>query len=401
MHDTLIQNGVIMPDPSSVHISPDVSPGSIAAGVTLHPGTRIQGPRTSIGSGSVIGREGPAVVIDCQLGRDVSLGSGFFESSVFLDGASMGGGAHVRPGCLLEEQASGAHTVGLKQTVLMSYVTLGSLINFCDCLMAGGTSRKNHSEVGSSYIHFNYTPRQDKATASLIGDVVHGALLDQPPIFLGGQGGLAGPVRIAFGTVIPAGHIARRDVEQPNQVIIPPAVKVIAGAFDPATYGRIDRLVRNNLAYIGNLKALRAWYRDVRRPFMSADPFQRACHGGALRVLDSAIDERIKRLGDVAAKMPASIARLESMGGKADPEMLEQQKKLAAAWPGMKASLALEDDPQNPRGTGLRSLAENAVSCSASVAFTAWVAGLDAATRASATAWLGAIADKAQRAWSV
>jgi UDP-N-acetylglucosamine/UDP-N-acetylgalactosamine diphosphorylase len=52
----------------------------------------------------------------------------------------------------------------LKQTILFPFVTLGSLINFCDIFMSGGSDRKNHSEVGSSYIHFNYTPNQDKAT---------------------------------------------------------------------------------------------------------------------------------------------------------------------------------------------------------------------------------------------
>ena len=66
--------------------------------------------------------------------------------------------------------------------------------------MAGGTSRKNHSEIGSSYIHFNFTPHQDKATPSLVGDVPRGVMLDRAPIFLGGQGGLVGPVRIAYGT---------------------------------------------------------------------------------------------------------------------------------------------------------------------------------------------------------
>lgn len=53
--------------------------------------------------------------------------------------------------------------------------------------MAGGTSRKDHSEVGSSYIHFNYTPDGDKTTPSLICDVPRGVMLNQPPIFLGRQ----------------------------------------------------------------------------------------------------------------------------------------------------------------------------------------------------------------------
>ena len=75
----------------------------------------------------------------------------------------------MRRGTILEEHASCAHTVGLKQTILFPYVTLGSLINFCDCFMAGGTGPRNHSEVGSSYIHFNFSANQDKATASLLG----------------------------------------------------------------------------------------------------------------------------------------------------------------------------------------------------------------------------------------
>jgi len=116
----------------------------------------------------------------------------------------MGSGSHVRDGTILEEQASVAHTVALKQTILFPFVTLGSLINFCDCFMSGGTDRKNHSEVGSSYIHFNFTPNQDKATASLIGDVPNGVMLNKNPIFLGGQGGLIGPCRLTFGTIIAA-----------------------------------------------------------------------------------------------------------------------------------------------------------------------------------------------------
>ena len=92
----------------------------------------------------------------------------------------MGLGAQVRETCILEEEASGAHCAGIKQTILLPFVTLGSLINFCDCLMAGGTSRQNHSEVGSSYIHFNFTPDGDKTTPSLIGDVPRGVMLAEP-----------------------------------------------------------------------------------------------------------------------------------------------------------------------------------------------------------------------------
>jgi bifunctional UDP-N-acetylglucosamine pyrophosphorylase/glucosamine-1-phosphate N-acetyltransferase len=98
------------------------------------------------------------------------------------------------------------------------FATLGSLINFCDCLLAGGTSRKDHSEVGSSYIHFNFTATGDKVTPSLFGDVPRGVMLNQPPIFLGGQGGSVGPIRVGFGNVVSAGTVLRKDVHKEGVV---------------------------------------------------------------------------------------------------------------------------------------------------------------------------------------
>ena len=171
----LVDKGVEIPNPLTLDIGPEVDIDRISeSGVTIYPGCRIYGEKTVISSGSRLGYEGPVTIDNCQLGRDVELRAGFFSRSVFLDKAGMGLGAQVREGCILEEEAGGAHCVGLKQTILFPFVTLGSLINFCDCLMAGGTSRRNHSEVGSSYIHFNFTPDGDKTTPSLIGDVPEG-----------------------------------------------------------------------------------------------------------------------------------------------------------------------------------------------------------------------------------
>jgi UDP-N-acetylglucosamine/UDP-N-acetylgalactosamine diphosphorylase len=201
----------------------------------------------------------------------------------------------VREGTILEEQASTAHCVGLKQTILMPFVTLGSLINFCDCLMAGGTSRKDHSEVGSSFIHFNFTPNQDKATPSLLGDVPNGVMMNQRPIFMGGQGGLVGPCRIAYGTVSAAGTIVRKDQLKPDHLIIGGAGK---GGSIPWKAGAISvskRIVKNNVIYIGNLFALREWYRHVRRIFISSC-FPEALWQGLIKTLDLGLDERFKRL---------------------------------------------------------------------------------------------------------
>ena len=274
---------------------------NISRDAIIHPGCRITG--SSIGPGCEIGAEAPVTMENCRLGRGVKLKGGYFSGAVFFDGANMGSGAHVREGTILEEEANGAHTVGLKQTVLLPFVTLGSLINFCDILMAGGTSRKDHSEVGSSYIHFNFTPNQDKATASLVGDVPRGVLLKQKPVFLGGQGGLVGPARIAYGCVIAAGGICRKDILEDNQLHIPAAPVEKTVPFQPGVYGNIDRIVKNNLIYIGNIRALKVWYENVRVLFIR-DDFDRACHEGALANLDLILKERTQRLEQLAAKAP-------------------------------------------------------------------------------------------------
>ena len=286
-----------------VFIGPEVNPARIAPDAIIHPGCRIRGAKTSIGPGSILGAEAPVTMENCQLGRSVNLKGGFFSGAVFLDGANMGSGAHVREGTILEEVANGAHTVGLKQTVLLPFVTLGSLINFCDILMAGGTSRKNHSEVGSSYIHFNFTPHQDKATASLVGDVPRGVLLNQNPVFLGGQGGLVGPARIAYGCVIAAGGICRKDILAENQLHVPAAPMEKTVPFEPGVYKNIDRIIKNNLIYIGNIRALKAWYENVRVLFIR-DEFDRACFEGALAKLDLILKERFQRLEQLSAKVP-------------------------------------------------------------------------------------------------
>ena len=303
----LIEKGATVPNPFSLDIGDEVDVARIAGKeVILYPGCRIYGAATVISPGVKLGAEAPVTLDDCRLGHGVELKGGYFKKSVFLDRANMGSGAQVREGCLLEEEANGAHCVGLKQTILFPFVTLGSLINFCDCFMAGGTSRKDHSEVGSSYIHFNFTPDGDKTTASLFGDVARGVMLNQPPIFLGGQGGAVGPVRVGFGTVIAAGSILRRDVPEDGKLVAADLPPDFVRDRHPFRYRGLTRIVRNNVVYLANLVALEEWYKRVRRPFFARQEMGELVYEGALEVLAQAKEERIKRLQVMAEKVPGA-----------------------------------------------------------------------------------------------
>jgi hypothetical protein len=298
--DLLSRKGVELVDPRQIFVDKDVSLERIFPGSVLFPGTRLLGAKTLVAPGARIGGEGPATIADSAVGENAEVASGFVAGSVLLNKARIGSNGHIRAGTLLEEEASTAHTVGLKQTVLTSFVTLGSLINCCDCLISGGRSRSNHTEVGSGFIHFNFTPwgeSGDKATPSLIGGVPRGVFLREERIFIGGISGMVGPKRMGFGSLTVAGQVIRSDIA--DNRIHSEVSRCIDAPWDFQGRGSIGPRVEQNLEYIGHLVALRAWYIDVRKRRLSVD--QASSHLGmtvdaAIGLLDSSIDERLTRL---------------------------------------------------------------------------------------------------------
>lgn len=301
--DILSKNGVILENPDSIVIDDDIVLENIEPGAVLNQGTKLSGNETYISKGSVIGTEGLVTIKNSVLGENVKLGSGYFEGSVFLENSKAGSNSHVRPGTIIEEHASFAHTVGLKQTILFPFATLGSLINFCDCMMTGGTSSKNHSEVGSSFIHFNFTPNQDKATPSLLGDVQNGVFLDKKPIFLGGQGGMVGPLRLGFGNVTGAGSIIRNDELREDRLIIESSNKNLNLRNKAGLYPSLERILKNNFNYISSLIALKNWYLNFRINFLNDKIF-----AFSVKTLDESINERIKRIVQLSDKIKPGLS---------------------------------------------------------------------------------------------
>jgi UDP-N-acetylglucosamine/UDP-N-acetylgalactosamine diphosphorylase len=386
----LMNKGADIPNPLTLDIGGDVDVEQISGkGVRIYPGCRIYGKQTVISAGAQIGYEGPVTIDNCQLGPNVELKGGYFNRSVFLEKATMGSGAQVREGCILEEEANGAHCVGIKQTILFPFVTLGSLINFCDCLMAGGTSRKDHSEVGSSYVHFNFTPDGDKTTASLFGDVPRGVMLNQPAIFLGGQGGIVGPARIGYGNVVAAGSVLRTDFAGDGKLIVekPQSGKTID--FLPRAYPNIRRIVENNVVYIANLTALGEWYLHVRRPFLDSQEFGRLIFSGLLDKLALAKKERIDRLRMFSEKAktspePGAEAGPEASGRKEFSERFAEMEALFAAAPADKAAGRYRDD-------FLAAFAE--AGGESGTGYIAAIQGLSADVSGKGTVWLQRIVD--------
>ncbi len=341
----LAQKGVDIPNPDSVYISDDVNLDRISGqGVTLYAGSKIIGKRSLILPNVRIGYEAPVTLENTLVGENTRLNGGFFQDAVFAGDNVFGSGAHVRKGTILEEEANAAHTVGLKQTILFPFVTLGSLINFCDCLMAGGTSRKDHSEVGSSFIHFNYTPNQDKATASMMGNVHQGVMLNQRPIFLGGQGGLVGPLRMGYGCITAAGSIIRKNEPKNDRLILGGGFKNVSLPRRVGVYTQVDIIVNNNIAYIAGLISLQAWYHHV-RPLFVHDYLSEELLLGMQQNLADCIDERIKRLKIFREKLIVSKEILLAGAGARADKAKANNTEPASAEP---ASPQLTDSKEPP-----------------------------------------------------
>jgi hypothetical protein len=385
----LINKGVHIARPDSIEIGEEVDIDKISGeGVVIHAGSKIFGNSTVILRDAKIGFEAPASINNCQIGPEVELKGGFFENAVFLAQVKAGLGSHVREACIFEEQASIAHTVATKHTILFPFVTLGSLINFCDCLMAGGSNRKNHSEVGSSFIHFNFTPNQDKATASLIGDVPRGVLLKQPPIFLGGQGGLVGPCRLAYGVTVAAGTILRKDELRPGRLIFGETMPAGNAPYKPGRYRIPKRVVVNNIVYIANLIALNQWYDKVRRLFISED-FPQALLSGLKEKLALAITERIHRLEVLGDKM-----QTRDRPGESSP-VRDQIDDFYQNWSQLKDLLnqrKKEEGDVTQRGFFLEKIQKHIVENGTD--YIGVIQGLSASDGAMATVWLQGIVDQ-------
>jgi UDP-N-acetylglucosamine diphosphorylase/glucosamine-1-phosphate N-acetyltransferase len=382
----LLAAGARIPRPDAVVIGPEVSLERIVArGLVLHPGVKISGERTIVLEGAELGYEEPVTLENAVLGRRVKVQGGFVKDAVLLDGCEVRQGFHGREGCLLEEDSYFAHNVGLKMTIVFPFVVLGSLINFCDCLLAGGTSRKHHSEVGSGFIHFNFSPRGDKATPSMFGDVPRGVMLDQAPIFLGGLAGVVGPTRIGFGSVLAAGGVYRADYAE-DLLVLGERRRDGSTVFRPRALGAIRAKVSKNVLYLGELTALWAWYRHVRSRLAGPDSLGQAVIAAGLSMVEANIDERLKQMDRFRDLVTECLPEAAAGDGRAAlaGEWREFVERWDAVRPIIKGFRAIEGRVE------LREALIGRLPATAA-SYTAAVQALDAQARRVGTEWLTSI----------
>ena len=315
------ERGVQIPDLRSVFIAREVKPENILPGCIIHPFSRISGAKTQIhssahiglsgpatienswiGENAIVGNLGPVTLKDTVVGPQTILGSGVAENAVFLGKETMindfttGFGFRVRKGSLYEEDSSSAQHTDTKMTVLFPWTTLGSNINFCDALISGGTGPElgYFSEVGSGSIHFNFTIRGDKATASLFGDVCQGLFLDQDRLFIGGNNTLLGPIKADFGVMTAAGARINGTLSPGlNFGHSTPKGKI---DYDSRRFSGALGIVTKQIDFLAELTALYHWYKQIRIGCISKTPEKKFLYEAGLMMIELNFQERLFQL---------------------------------------------------------------------------------------------------------
>jgi carbonic anhydrase/acetyltransferase-like protein (isoleucine patch superfamily) len=363
---TLQERGVEIETPESVTLGGDLNVQNIEAGVKIGPGTVILGSDTLIGAGTEI--LGAARIKNCMIGRRCTLHAGEYLDSVLLDGCSTVGWARVRGHSAWEEGTQAAHNVDTKTTVLGYKTTLGSLINFCNVLMLGGTSPRLEvgAEVGSGTINFNFLPYGPTVGALIKPSTVVGSMespflscADAPVRydFIGGHTSIIAPVVIGLNCVIAAKARINPGIYGDDVMI---------------SGGNPERTSVVEVARVRVLKDIRPKYRILVHQLATTAAFKRWCELRTEWAEANGLDDFEKRLFEgFGRKVELFYGALESYGnsvaeyllasdGHSRPEHLGKNKELALFWketlkPQIRHSL--DDRTGYAEGTGDLSLA--------------------------------------------
>ena len=183
-----IKNGVRIPDPNAVYISPcaTVAPGSV-----LLPGTILQG-ETVIGRGCTIGPN--AVVNDCTVGDGVIIKHAEVNESTIGDGSDVGPYAHIRPNC----------TLGKKCHV-------GAFVQLKNCVLGDGTKMSHLTYVGDADVGEGVNFGCGTITSNYDGFKKHRTTIGDN-VFIGCNTNLIAPVTVGDGAYIAAGSTVTDEV---------------------------------------------------------------------------------------------------------------------------------------------------------------------------------------------
>lgn len=198
----LMREGVSIPDPRAVYLSPDVRVG---ADTILRPGTHLFG-RTIVGEGCEIGPG--SYLFDSRVEDGAVVWYSVLEAAHVEKGAKVGPFAHLRPGARIGPGARVGNFVEVKNARLGPGVKAGHLSYIGDAEVGA------RANIGAGTITCNYDGVKKNRTE--IG----------PGAFIGSNSALVAPVVVGEGAYVGAGSVITEDVP-PHALALTRAPQVI------------------------------------------------------------------------------------------------------------------------------------------------------------------------------
>jgi len=188
-NETLLAQGVLVEDPASTLVGPDVV---VEPGAVLRPFTILEG-RTVVRSGAAVGPFSRLLDVEVAEKAQV-LDHCVLEQSVVAAGASIGPFARLRPGSRVAREAKVGNFVELKKTTLGEGSKAQHLSYLGDATIGPGVN------IGAGTITCNYDGTTKSPTRIEAG------------AFVGSHATLVAPVTIGEGTYVGAGSTITEDV---------------------------------------------------------------------------------------------------------------------------------------------------------------------------------------------
>jgi hypothetical protein len=230
--------------------------------------------------------------------------------------------------------------VDTKTTVLAYKTTLGSLINYCNVLMLGGTSPRLEvgAEVGSGVINFNFLPYGPTVGALIKPSTVVGSMespflsCEGAPVrynFIGGHSSLIAPIVMGLNTMVAAKTRVAPGIYQDN---------VLIGG------GNIEKTLIMDVSKVRVLKDIRPKYKILIHQLATATAYRRWIHFRTEWAESNQRDPfEIELIKAFSRKVDSFIGALEDYGDNvakyllasdehSRPECLDSNKKTARAW---------------------------------------------------------------------
>ena len=185
---SLLAQGVIMLDPSSVYVEPQVTVG---AGTVLLPGVILRGD-TAVGGGCELGPN--TMLTDCTVEEGVRINSSQCEGSVIRARCEIGPYTHIRPRCDVGEGSR-----------------IGAFVQLKNCNLGPGTKMAHLTYVGDADVGEDCNFGCGTVTCNYDGNVKSRTTIGRG-CFIGCNTNLVAPVTLGDGCYTAAGSTITSDV---------------------------------------------------------------------------------------------------------------------------------------------------------------------------------------------